>query len=53
MKKSELKQRTDKLINETRIALHTLYDNLNDGQQHKLLKSAAVKALLDRYGVTY
>ena len=38
---------------ETRIALQTVYDSLNQGQQKKLIKDEKVKALFDRYGVTY
>lgn len=36
---------------ETKIALQTVFDNLNQGQQKKLLKSPEVKALFDRYAV--
>jgi hypothetical protein len=36
---------------ETRNALQTVYDTLNQGQQKKTLKNEAVKALFDRYGV--
>lgn len=38
---------------ETKSALQTVYDSLNRGQQNKLLKDEAVKALLDRYGIDY
>lgn len=37
---------------ETREALQTVYDELNNGQQKKLLKNEAIKALFERYGVT-
>ncbi|MBR3802047.1 MAG: hypothetical protein IKK37_01205 [Clostridia bacterium] len=37
---------------ETKNALQTVYDALNNGQQKKLLKYEAVKALLERYEVT-
>ena len=37
---------------ETKEALQTVYNELNSGQQKKLLKNAAVKALLERYEVT-
>lgn len=37
---------------ETKEALQTVYDELNSGQQKKLLKYEAVKALLERYEVT-
>lgn len=36
---------------ETKTALQTVFDNLNQGQQKKLLKSPKVKALFDRYAV--
>ena len=38
---------------ETKMALQTVYDALNQGQQKKLLKDEAVKELFDRYGVEY
>lgn len=38
---------------ETKEALQTVYNALNNGQQKKLLKDEAVKALLDQYGVEY
>ena len=38
---------------ETKVALQTVYDALNRGQQKKLLKDECVKELFDRYGVVY
>ena len=38
---------------ETKIALQTVYDSLNQGQQKKILKDEKVKELFDRYGVVY
>lgn len=38
---------------ETKAALQTVYDTLNQGQQKKLVKDEKVKALFDRYGVEY
>lgn len=38
---------------ETKVALQTVYDALNQGQQKKLLKDECVKELFDRYGVVY
>ena len=38
---------------ETKVALQTVYDALNQGQQKKILKDEAVKELFDRYGVVY
>lgn len=39
--------------NETKTALETVYNELNNGQRKKLLKNAEIKALFDRYGVVY
>lgn len=36
---------------ETKTALQTVFDNLNQGQQKKLLKSPEVRALFDRYAI--
>lgn len=38
---------------ETRNALQTVYDSLNQGQQKKIVKDEAVKKLFDLYGVQY
>ena len=38
---------------ETKSALQTVYDALNQGQQKKIVKNDAVKALFDLYGVEY
>lgn len=38
---------------ETKVALQTVYDALNQGQQKKILKEESVKELFDRYGVEY
>lgn len=53
MKKSELKTATEAAKMETKTALQTVYDTLNQGQQKKLVKDEAVKALFDLYGVEY
>lgn len=37
---------------ETKAALQAVYNELNSGQQKKLLKNEAIKALFERYGVT-
>ena len=37
---------------ETKEALQTVYDELNQGQQKKLLKNENIKALFERYEVT-
>ena len=41
------------VFQETKDALQTVYDALNQGQQQKLLKNENVKELFDRYGVAY
>ena len=41
------------VYNETKTALQTVYDALNQGQQKKILKEESVKELFDRYGVEY
>lgn len=38
---------------ETREALQTVFNALNQGQRKKLLKDEKVKALFDLYGVEY
>ena len=38
---------------ETKSALQTVYDAMNHGQQKKIVKDEAVKALFDRYVVEY
>ena len=38
---------------ETKVALQTVYDALNQGQQKQILKDNSVKELFDRYGVAY
>ena len=51
MKKTELSKKTDAVVSETKTALQTVYNALNKGQQQKIVKDEAVKALFDRYGV--
>lgn len=46
-------EKAEQVKNETKDALQTVYDSLNQGQQKKLLKDEDVKALFDRYGVEY
>lgn len=53
MKKVELKQKTERTLNETKAALQTMYDALNQGQQKQIVKNKDVKTLFDRYGVNY
>lgn len=53
MKKQDLFDKVAAVKTETKEALQLVYDSLNQGQQNKILKEEAVKALFDRYGVEY
>ena len=53
MNKEELQKRVEQVKGETKEALQMLYDGLNKGQRKKIVKTAEVKALFDRYGVEY
>ena len=52
MNKEALDKAVEACKIETKNALQTVYDELNNGQQKKLLKNEAIKALFERYGVT-
>ena len=51
MTKAELTTATRAAKTETKDALQTVYDAMNQGQQKKILKNEAVTALFERYGV--
>ena len=53
MTKTELKNAVESAKEETRTALQTVYDALNQGQQKKIVKDENVKKLFDLYGVQY
>ena len=53
MNKDTLNEAVKACKEETKNALQTVYDELNNGQQKKLLKNDTIKALFDRYGVKY
>lgn len=53
MKKLELDVKVQTVKSETKEALQTMYDALNQGQQKKIVKNEKVKILFDRYGVEY
>ena len=53
IKKDKLQENVAKVKTDTKAALQTMYDALNQGQQKKIVKNAEVKALFDRYGVEY
>lgn len=52
MNKIILNEAVERCKNETKTALQTVYDALNQGQQKKLLKDENVKALFELYEVT-
>ena len=51
--KEKLRENVEKTKGETKAALQTIYDALNQGQQKKIIKNESVKALFDLYGVEY
>ena len=53
MKKAELTAAVELAKTETKNALQTVYDSLNQGQQKKIVKDESVKKLFDLYGVEY
>lgn len=53
MNKTTLNEAVAKRKDETRVALQTMYDALNQGQRKKIVKDESVKELFDRYGVIY
>lgn len=53
MTKNKLQQAVVIAKEETKNALQTVYDTLNQGQQKKLVKDEKVKNLFDLYGVAY
>jgi hypothetical protein len=53
MNKTELDTAVKAAKAETRNALQTVYDALNQGQQKKIVRDETVKKLFDLYGVEY
>ena len=49
----EWTQAAQAVYDETQIALQTVYDALNQGQQQKLLRDETVLALFEHYEVDY
>lgn len=45
--------KADVVIADTKKALETMYNALNQGQQKQIVKDEKVKALFDLYGVEY
>jgi hypothetical protein len=50
---SELRDQVLAYNKEVKEALETVFNELNNGQQKKLLKSEKVKALFNRYKIKY
>ena len=53
MTKAELTRAVEAAKSETRDALQTIYDALNQGQRKQIVKVEAIKELFNRYGVAY
>lgn len=53
MTKQELNIAVDRAKSETKNALQTVYDSLNQGQKKQILKEESVKSLFDLYSVEY
>lgn len=53
MTKEELTIAVENAKVNTREALQTVFNELNSGQQKKLLKNETIKTLFDLYGVEY
>lgn len=44
-------ERAREQVAETKAALQATYNDLNQGQQKKLLRNPAIRAMFERYGV--
>lgn len=53
MTKAELTRAVEAEKTETRDALQTMYDAMNNGQRKQIVKVEAVKELFYRFGVSY
>lgn len=53
MTKNQLTEAVKTAKQETKEALQTVYDALNQGQRKKIVKDEKVKNLFDLYGVEY
>ena len=53
MKREDLFNKVAAVKSETKDALQLVFNQLNHGQQKKILKNENIKALFDRYGVEY
>lgn len=53
MRRDKLMEAVEDAKKETKNALQTVYDALNQGQQKKIVKDEGVRHLFDLYGVKY
>lgn len=53
MTREELMIAVETAKTNTKTALQTVYDALNQGQQKQIVKNESVKTLFDLYGVVY
>lgn len=53
MKRQDLFDKVTAAKTDTKNALQTMYNALNQGQRKKIVRNEKVKALFDRYGVEY
>lgn len=53
MKREDLFNKVAVVKSEIKDALQLVFNELNHGQQKKILKNENIKALFDRYGVEY
>ena len=44
-------ERAREQVAETKAALQAVYNDLNQGQQKKLLRNPAIRSMFERYGV--
>lgn len=51
MTKEQLDKKVTEIKNETKLALETMYNALNQGQQKQIAKDENVLVLFERYGV--
>ena len=48
---SELRERVISYNKEVKAALQAIYNDLNHGQQKKLLRNPSIRSMFERYGV--
>jgi len=51
MKKCELNKKTVAVMTETKEAILTIYNSLNQGQKKKIRKNPEVQKIFERYGI--